>query len=128
MPALVLATHLWLALLAVVCCIAAGTASAAVVHFLGGAFVGAAPQLSYRLLLEGLAARGVLVSGGGVGAGAGSSEQQDVDHHCFSVSADVIVFAGVGAFLLLHLSRLPLCGNRKLANHVSMHSSFFVCR
>ena len=33
----------------------------AVVHFLGGAFVGAAPQLTYRLLLESLAARGVMV-------------------------------------------------------------------
>ncbi|WIA35548.1 hypothetical protein OEZ86_003973 [Tetradesmus obliquus] len=39
----------------------AGTAPEAVVHFLGGAFVGAAPQLSYRQFLEGLAARGVLV-------------------------------------------------------------------
>jgi hypothetical protein len=44
-------------------CPAVGTAAEAVVHFLGGAFVGAAPQLSYRLFLEGLAARGVLVSG-----------------------------------------------------------------
>ena len=34
----------------------------AVVHFVGGAFVGAAPQLSYRLLLESLAARGLYVS------------------------------------------------------------------
>lgn len=34
----------------------------AIVHFIGGAFVGAAPQLSYRALLEALAARGVLVS------------------------------------------------------------------
>lgn len=34
----------------------------AVVHFIGGAFVGAAPQLSYRLLLESLAARGLYVS------------------------------------------------------------------
>lgn len=34
-----------------------------VVHFLGGAFVGAAPQLTYRLLLESLAARGIMVSG-----------------------------------------------------------------
>lgn len=33
-----------------------------VVHFLGGAFVGAAPQLTYRLLLESLAARGIMVS------------------------------------------------------------------
>lgn len=33
-----------------------------VVHFLGGAFVGAAPQLTYRLLLEALAARGIMVS------------------------------------------------------------------
>lgn len=33
----------------------------AVVHFLGGAFVGAAPQLTYRLLLESLAAREVMV-------------------------------------------------------------------
>lgn len=31
-------------------------------HFLGGAFVGAAPQLAYRLFLESLASRGVLVS------------------------------------------------------------------
>jgi len=31
------------------------------VHFIGGAFVGAAPQLSYRPLLEGIAARGALV-------------------------------------------------------------------
>lgn len=37
-------------------------AAIAVVHFLGGAFVGAAPQLTYRLLLESLAARGVMVS------------------------------------------------------------------
>lgn len=30
-------------------------------HFLGGAFVGAAPQLAYRLFLESLASRGVMV-------------------------------------------------------------------
>ena len=34
----------------------------AVIHFVGGAFVGAAPQLSYRLLLESLAAKGLYVS------------------------------------------------------------------
>ena len=34
----------------------------AVVHFLGGAFVGAAPQLSYRLFLEALSNRNALVS------------------------------------------------------------------
>ena len=33
----------------------------AVVHFVGGAFVGAAPQLTYRLLLELLAAKQLLV-------------------------------------------------------------------
>lgn len=33
----------------------------AVVHFLGGAFVGAAPQISYRLFLEALSNRDVLV-------------------------------------------------------------------
>lgn len=33
----------------------------AVVHFIGGGFVGAAPQLAYRPLLEALAARGALV-------------------------------------------------------------------
>lgn len=33
----------------------------AVVHFIGGAFVGAAPQLAYRTFLEALANRGVLV-------------------------------------------------------------------
>ena len=33
----------------------------AVVHFLGGAFVGAAPQVTYRYLLEGLARQGFLV-------------------------------------------------------------------
>ncbi|XP_058194732.1 uncharacterized protein LOC131311337 isoform X3 [Rhododendron vialii] len=32
-----------------------------VVHFVGGIFVGAAPQLTYRLFLEGLAEKGVLV-------------------------------------------------------------------
>lgn len=37
------------------------------VHFVGGAFVGAAPQLAYRPLLEALAARGALVSGQGQG-------------------------------------------------------------
>lgn len=31
------------------------------VHFTGGAFVGAAPQLAYRPLLEALAARGALI-------------------------------------------------------------------
>lgn len=36
----------------------------AIVHFIGGAFVGAAPQLSYRLLLESLAAKGLYVSPG----------------------------------------------------------------
>lgn len=41
---------------------AAGVATEAVVHFLGGAFVGAAPQLAYRLFLESLASRGVMVS------------------------------------------------------------------
>lgn len=34
----------------------------AVIHFLGGAFLGAAPQLTYRLFLENLAAQGFLVS------------------------------------------------------------------
>lgn len=38
-----------------------GTRPEALVHFLGGAFVGAAPQLAYRPLLEALAARGVVV-------------------------------------------------------------------
>ncbi|GBF91540.1 hypothetical protein Rsub_04280 [Raphidocelis subcapitata] len=38
-----------------------GAAPEAVVHFLGGAFVGAAPQLAYRGLLEALAGRGVAV-------------------------------------------------------------------
>lgn len=33
----------------------------ALVHFIGGAFVGAAPQLSYKLFLETLAARGIVV-------------------------------------------------------------------
>lgn len=49
----------------VLCCVygcAAGVAAEAVVHFLGGAFVGAAPQLAYRLFLESLVSRGVLVS------------------------------------------------------------------
>ncbi|KAJ9530296.1 hypothetical protein QJQ45_023581, partial [Haematococcus lacustris] len=36
----------------------------AVVHFLGAAFVGAAPQLTYRLFLEALSNRNVLVSHG----------------------------------------------------------------
>lgn len=38
-----------------------GIAPVAVVHFLGGAFVGAAPHLSYRFLLESLADRGMIV-------------------------------------------------------------------
>lgn len=38
-----------------------GRAPQAVVHFLGGAFVGAAPQISYRLFLEALSNRDVLV-------------------------------------------------------------------
>lgn len=38
-----------------------GRAPEAVVHFLGGAFVGAAPQLAYRPLLEALASRNVLI-------------------------------------------------------------------
>ena len=33
----------------------------ALLHFLGGALVGAAPQLSYRYLLERLASRGYLI-------------------------------------------------------------------
>lgn len=39
----------------------AGTPPRALIHFLGGAFVGAAPSISYRYLLEGLAAQGFLV-------------------------------------------------------------------
>ena len=39
-----------------------GAEPKALVHFLGGAFLGAAPQLAYRPLLEALAARGALVS------------------------------------------------------------------
>lgn len=35
--------------------------SVAVVHFIGGAFVGAAPQLTYRLFLQSLAERGLTV-------------------------------------------------------------------
>lgn len=38
-----------------------GAAPHAVVHFLGGVFVGASPQLTYRLFLERLADRGILV-------------------------------------------------------------------
>jgi hypothetical protein len=38
-----------------------GRAPEAAVHFLGGAFVGAAPQLAYRPFLEALASRGVLI-------------------------------------------------------------------
>lgn len=41
----------------------AGRAPQAVAHFLGGAFVGAAPQVAYRLFLEALANRDVLVRG-----------------------------------------------------------------
>ncbi|KXZ42420.1 hypothetical protein GPECTOR_149g30 [Gonium pectorale] len=39
----------------------AGRPPAAVAHFLGGAFVGAAPQMAYRLFLEALANRDILV-------------------------------------------------------------------
>ncbi|GFR44738.1 hypothetical protein Agub_g6066 [Astrephomene gubernaculifera] len=39
----------------------AGRQPAAVAHFLGGAFVGAAPQMAYRLFLEALANRDILV-------------------------------------------------------------------
>jgi hypothetical protein len=39
----------------------AGAEPKALVHFIGGAFVSAAPQLGYRPLLEALAARGALV-------------------------------------------------------------------
>ena len=35
-----------------------GVPSRAVVHFIGGAFVGASPQLTYRLFLEALVSRG----------------------------------------------------------------------
>ena len=35
-----------------------GVKSKAVVHFLGGAFVGAAPHISYRYMLEDLADQG----------------------------------------------------------------------
>jgi len=38
-----------------------GLAPRCVIHFVGGAFVGAAPQLAYRPLLEALAARGALI-------------------------------------------------------------------
>ena len=38
-----------------------GTPPRAVVHFIGGAFVGASPQLTYRLFLEALSARGELL-------------------------------------------------------------------
>lgn len=38
-----------------------GTPAKALVHFLGGAFVGAAPHLSYRYLLSGLAEEGFLI-------------------------------------------------------------------
>ncbi|EFN50941.1 hypothetical protein CHLNCDRAFT_141599 [Chlorella variabilis] len=38
-----------------------GASPRCLVHFIGGSFVGAAPQLAYRPLLEGLAARGALV-------------------------------------------------------------------
>lgn len=40
----------------------AGRAPRAVAHFLGDAFVGAAPQVAYRLFLEALSNRDVLVS------------------------------------------------------------------
>ena len=38
-----------------------GLAASSVVYFLGGAFVGAAPQITYRLFLELLAAQGCVV-------------------------------------------------------------------
>ena len=40
---------------------ATGSPPRCVIHFTGGAFVGAAPQLAYRPLLEALAARGALI-------------------------------------------------------------------
>lgn len=40
-----------------------GQAPKCLVHFVGGAFVGATPQLAYRPLLEALVARGAMVSG-----------------------------------------------------------------
>ncbi len=40
-----------------------GAAPKALVHFVGGAFVGAAPQMAYRPLLEALAERGAMVRG-----------------------------------------------------------------
>jgi hypothetical protein len=40
-----------------------GATPRCLVHFIGGSFVGAAPQLAYRPLLEALAARGALVRG-----------------------------------------------------------------
>lgn len=38
-----------------------GDEPAAIVHFIGGAFVGAVPQLAYSAFLEGLSAKGALV-------------------------------------------------------------------
>jgi hypothetical protein len=40
-----------------------GATPRCLVHFIGGSFVGAAPQLAYRPLLEALSARGALVRG-----------------------------------------------------------------
>ncbi len=57
------------------------TEPVALVHFIGGAFVGAAPQLSYKLFLESLAARGVVVCGGILFHGAVWSVVKDCQHN-----------------------------------------------
>lgn len=90
----------------------AGVAAEAVVHFLGGAFVGAAPQLAYRLFLESLASRGVLVITTPVGTSfdqlrAADEAQYKFDRCCKALEAELssLPVYGVGHSMgsLLHM-------------------------
>lgn len=68
------------------------------IQFIGGSFVGAAPQLAYRPLLEALAARGALVRmlrpGSWQGAGAVSIAPGLARPECCSTPAPLLPLAG----------------------------------
>lgn len=92
----------------------------AIVHFVGGAFVGAAPQLTYRLLLELLASKGLMIIATPFPTGFNHLAISDQTHFMFdrcmsqlrSEVSDLPIF-GIGHSLgaLVHLlisSRYPV--------------------
>ena len=83
----------------------------ALIHFLGGALLGAAPQLSYRYLLERLARRGYLI--------VATPYQLSFDH--LKSCDEIIDKFERGEFLLLFGFMLALEYSDGIRSHLSVH-------